>query len=168
MGNRYSASILVGGRLARKHFPAFMEEVHLEGLGLEWATPFPAELRDPARMPELLDGEGHLRLVSDSANYGQFPDLEEWLRAHEMSYDRHSGVDGGCDRVVAMWRPGMVRAIESLASADGDALIEAKPVIEAHRALRAGSSGTALGMLEQCVDALARIGGLPRLEIADQ
>ena len=167
MGNRYSASILIGGRLLRKHFMAFMKEVDREGLGLDWATPFPAEMRDPARLPALLDGNGRLRLVSESASYGEFPDLEQWLRANEMFYDRHSGVDGGCDRVVEMWRLGMDRRFHSWASINGDALLEAGPVIEAHKVLRAGSVDAALDLLHRSVDALERMGALPRFEITD-
>ncbi len=167
LGNRYSASILIGGKLPRKQFMAFMEEVHLEELGLEWATPFPAELRDPARMADLLDGDGILRLVSEAANHGEFPNLEPFLRASELSYDRHSGVDGGCDRVAVLWRPGMERPFESWASTDSDALVDAGPVLEAHRALRAGNLPAALELLEQSVGALERIGALPRFEITE-
>jgi len=167
LGNRYSASILIGGKLPRKHFMALMEEVHLGDLGLEWATPFPAELRDPARVVGLLDGAGHLLLVCESANYGEFPDLEEWLRASELSYDRHSGVDGGCDRVAALWRPGMERPFESWASADGDALVDAGLVLEARRALRAGDLLATLDLLDRSVGALERIGALPPFEITD-
>ena len=167
MGNRYSATILIGGKLPRKHFMAFMEEVHLEGLGLEWGTPFPPEMRDPGRMADLLDGSGLLHLVSEQANHGEFPDLEQWLRASELSYDRHSGVDGGCDGLVAMWRPGMERALECGASTDGDAMVEAGTVLEAHRALRAGDLLASLDLLDRSVGALERIGALPRFEITD-
>jgi hypothetical protein len=167
MGNRYSAFIRIGGRLPRKEFMAFMEEVHLEGLGLDWATPFPTEMRDPARMAGLLDGGGHLRLVSESANYGAFPDLEEWLRSTGMAYDRHSDVDGGCDRVAVMWRPDMERPFESWASTDGDALVDAGLVIEAHKTLLTGDVPAALDLLHRSVGALERIGALPRFEITD-
>jgi len=167
MGNRYSAFIRIGGRLPRKEFMAFMEEVYLEGLGLDWATPFPTEMRDPARMVDLLDRDGHLRLVSESASDGEFRDLEEWLRSTGMAYDRHSDVDGGCDRVAVMWRPDMERPFETGASSDGDALVGARTVIEAHGALRAGNVDAALDLLHRSVGALERIGALPRFEITD-
>jgi len=167
VGNRYSASILIGGKLRRKQFMTFMEEVYLADLGVDWGVPFPAELRDPAWMPDLLDDAGRLYLMSDQACDGQFADLEEWLRSSEMSYDRHSGVDGGCDRVVEMWRPGMERPLQRWASIEGDALITVGPIIEAHKALRLGHVQIAQDLLDRSVGVLQHIAVLPCFEITD-
>ncbi len=168
MGSRYSsASITIGGQLRRELLAEFLEEVRCGELGTRWGARLDKRIRTPAEVVSLLDAHGHLRLMCEEASGGAFNFLEGWLQDNGMAYDRHSSGDGEDAAVLEMWRAGMEHPVETASSNEEAALIDAGPVIEAHKALRAGDVHGALDLLHRSVGALQNIPTLPPFEIVD-
>ena len=88
MADRMAGEIWIGGTIS----PALAEElcavVRDTGASLEWGGGVFA----PDSVAELLEAndDGHLHLYDDDRAWGEFADLEEFLREHKIPYDRQT------------------------------------------------------------------------------
>jgi hypothetical protein len=104
MADRMACEIWIGGTLS----PALAEElcavVRDTGASLEWGGGAFA----PDNIAELLraNDDGHLHLYDDERSWGEFEDLEEFLREHKIPYDRQTASKYEYDAEKAVYRPG--------------------------------------------------------------
>ncbi len=98
MSEHLPAEIKIGGKVRRSTAEALCEVIAGEGVALDWGE---ARFR-PQTVEELLaarsdDGNDVtlLRLCDDQATWGEFDDLERFLRDNDVAYIRHS--DGKYD-----------------------------------------------------------------------
>ena len=98
MSEHLPAEITIGGKVRRSMAEAMCEVIAGEGVALDWGE---ARFR-PQTVDELLaarsdDGDDVtlLRLCDDQASWGEFEELETFLRDNDIAYIRHS--DGKYD-----------------------------------------------------------------------
>lgn len=104
---------------------------------------------------------GWLSLTDGSARNGEFEDLEQWLRDHNISYDRHSDALYECNAENVYWRPGMDEPAVGLSTQDGIDLVERRPLQAILKLLEEGEAATATHRLR---DHIRLPEPLPRLE----
>ena len=164
MSERISAEIWVGGKLASRFVPDLCEAIREQGVSREWGGPSfePRTAVDLMEAREEVDrGAAVLYLCSETANWGQFAELETWLQAHELPYTRRTSNSDCYDGALVEFRPG--RELVSLATnAAGQPMADAETVQkawyllkEAQQSLRAG--GNALKPLCEATDLLAGV-----------
>jgi hypothetical protein len=108
MAERMAAQIWIGGRLSEKQAKELCGAIDAEGVSLEWGEgPFcPKTPRDLLQASvEHNDGLA-IRLCDDQASWGEFADLESFLRDHAIPYTRHGEPGGGYNGEIVEYRPG--------------------------------------------------------------
>ncbi len=85
MADRIAAEIWIGGKLPR----SLLEELPISDLRLDWDH---NRLRSSTEADILAarDEDGLLHFADDEAAWGQFEELEGWLREHKIPFRRHS------------------------------------------------------------------------------
>jgi hypothetical protein len=131
MADRFAGEITIGGNVPAALLEEFLEEVRSTGalVGDYEGSPFEATSAEQLR--QALDGSGHLNLVDAEAHYGMFEELEGFLCAHDIPFDRHSDGQYEFDAENVVFRPGMERPLEMLADKSGNTLVrvdEVRPV----------------------------------------
>lgn len=114
MSDRIAAEITIGGRLRRKDLRDFLGEI--AGLGLDHGDTN-APVTEEA-LCECLKATGTLRLCDDQARYGEFEDLEGWLREHKIPYCRESEAKYEWSACVSHYRPDLFRGKQALIERD--------------------------------------------------
>lgn len=113
MGNSFWAQIRIGGTVDRGAFvEAFFE---CEGIDFDEAVD-----SDPFGSHVEIDPDG-LTYTSESASWGEFEELETWLKERGIPFDRIGDTDDG--HRTASWRPGMAAVWESASETDGSAIV---------------------------------------------
>lgn len=134
MADRMACEIWIGGTLS----PALAEElcavVRDTGASLEWgggvfAPDSVAELREA-------NDDGHLHLYDDDRAWGEFDDLEEFLREHKIPYDRQTASKYEYDAEKAIYRPGMGLEVV-LTNGSGNPVVEIVALQSVVKSLRA-------------------------------
>jgi hypothetical protein len=85
MADHMAAEIWIGGKLRR----SLLEEMPIDDLTIDWDCT--SVIRTPEE--ELLKGcdeNGYLHFCDPEIAWGEFQDLEEWLREHKVPFRRHS------------------------------------------------------------------------------
>jgi hypothetical protein len=109
MSDCISADIWIGGNIPERLVPELCEIITREGVVLEWGEgPFqPKTVQDlKVSLRENDRGEWLLWLCDDQASWGQFENLERFLREHGLSYTRRSEGRYEYDPELVEHRPG--------------------------------------------------------------
>lgn len=123
MGEYFFGEISIGGQVSREQFARMAEiEPMLEGFDPDTLT----GRRTGDHGPEVRDGV--LYLGDGQASYGEFSDLEAYLQAEGIPYDRHSSGYHEYPAEESSHRPG-VGCVTAAARDDGTILAEAVAVL---------------------------------------
>jgi hypothetical protein len=108
MADYLTAEIYVGGKIRRGLVPSLCEAICAQELGLDWIyEPF-----EPQTEEQLLEGLDQfwdgpaLHFYDAQARFGEFFELEEFLRLHNLPYSRQSGGSYCYDAGRVGFRPG--------------------------------------------------------------
>ena len=104
MGEHFPAKIDIGGKIPAELLPELTQLAVADGLAVDWGGEPITEVEDLLRA---VDDDNCLTLYDEQASYGEFDDLETFLRNNDIPYDRASDPHfeyGGC---IVMFRPGM-------------------------------------------------------------
>ncbi len=108
MAERMAAQIWIGGKLSPDQADELCGAIAAEDVSLEWG----GGQFSPSSPEDLLQArvEHHdsqvLRLCDDQASWGEFNDLESFLREHAISYTRHGESGSGYNGEIVEYRPG--------------------------------------------------------------
>ena len=96
MADRMAAEIWIGGKLPR----SLLEEFPISDLALDWdETPFDATSEEGILSAR--DESGLLHFADCEAAWGEFEELEGWLREHNIPFQRQSS--GKYEYDLASW-----------------------------------------------------------------
>lgn len=166
MGDNYTGTIHIGGKLPLRKFNAFLETVRQSGATTTGDGTWEDEkVSTPEDLTKLLDQHGHLFLRDYQASGGCFDDLEQWLMDNKLAYDRHSDWYYDYDATIVQYRPELGREIYVTSNTDGDRMIYADLVLKARQALNEGNVHAALKFLDDAVLDLKEVTELPKFEI---
>jgi hypothetical protein len=93
MADRMAADIEIGGKVRRSVAEALCKVINESGTSLEWGGGcFQPETINDLLAARCDDGDNPrvLKLFDDQARWGEFEELEKFLREHEITYCRHS------------------------------------------------------------------------------
>ena len=136
MSERRAAEIWIGGTIQPELVNEMCAAIRGEQLSLEWGD----AVFEPRDADELLEGLGGLdgvdvlHFCDDRAAWGQFAELEEFLRKRRLPYDRRTGASDCYDGAIAQFRPGRKLA-ETTTNANGYPVADADAVEKAWRLL---------------------------------
>lgn len=163
MSERLSAEIWLGGKLESRHVPELCGAICAEGVSREWggAAFEPRTAEDLRVARKGLNGAAVVYVCSETANWGEFDELEAWLGEYGLPYTRRTGSSDCYDGELVESRPG--REIVTLpTNANGRPVVDIETVQktwyllkEAQQALRAGSN--ALQPISEAADLLATV-----------
>jgi hypothetical protein len=164
-----AAEIWIGGKLPRR----LLNEFPISDLRSDWdETPF-----DWTTEAGILDARGEnglLHFADCEIAWGEFTDLEEFLREHDLPFKRHSSGKYEYLPELVEFRPDLGKEVNTIATDNGEPLVskgELAPILEKMAALRE-SPGTQAQAWEQLFDELSTIvpptlPPLPTFEIVD-
>lgn len=161
MSDRFSAYIMIGGRLPKHRVPELLKAIMNAGVSFEWGE----SILQPTTEAELLQAlhKGRLYLCDVEARDGEFPELEQVCRTLDLAYTRHSEGKYEYDPITTDWRPGMREPLFRRSSNSSEAIyVSATQVKKAIRHLEAGRSGKAKKLLQSLCPDVPR---LPRFQI---
>jgi hypothetical protein len=177
MSDYLAAQITIGGCISRAIAPRLCKLIGAANLLLDWEEPFePRTAEDLLAGRREIDGEWVLQLTYLDAPYGAFPELEAFLVAHEIPFDRQSDPGHGYDGALVIFRPGAGPS-QFIATSNGEPAVRLQPVWDLEASLRdyARHVGRAprrdlqamlRRILEQIEDTLpARPAALPSFEV---
>ena len=128
MADRMSAEIWIGGKLAR----SLLEEFPISDLWLDWdQTPFDASSEDGILATR--DENKLLHFADCEAAWGEFQELEGWLREHDIPFKRHSSGKYDYLPELVEFRPDLGEDIQAIATDSGEPLVsrsELVPILE--------------------------------------
>jgi len=90
MADRFSAEITIGGRIPLELLDELVGVVETEGLGVEWGVAGLDKSEIRQVIVEAAQNGRTARFVDDQACYGWFEDLESWLTANGVDFDRYN------------------------------------------------------------------------------
>ena len=93
MSERIAAEIQIGGKVRRSVAEELCGVIATERVSLEWGgSPFKPRTVDELLAARHDNGDGllTLRLYDDEASWGEFDDLEEFLREHKIPFVRYT------------------------------------------------------------------------------
>jgi hypothetical protein len=100
MGERMAAEIWIGGKLARN----LLDEFPSSDLSLDWdATPFDATSEQGILSAR--DESGLLHFADCEIAWGEFEELEGWLREHDIPFQRQTSGKYEYDPYCVEFRP---------------------------------------------------------------
>lgn len=85
MADRMAAEIWIGGRLPR----SLVDEFPISDLRLDWENT-PLASSSEADILAARDDDGLLHFADNEASWGEFQELEGWLREHKLPFRRRS------------------------------------------------------------------------------
>ena len=136
MSERRAAEIWIGGTIQPELVNELCAAIRGEQLSLAWGD----AVFEPRDADELLEGLGGLDGVDvlyfcdDRAAWGQFAELEEFLRKRGLPYDRRTGASDCYDGAIAQFCPGQKLA-ETTTNANGYPVADADAVEKAWQVL---------------------------------
>lgn len=103
MADRMACEIWIGGTISNALAEELCAVIRDTGASLEWG----GGVFTPHTVEELLEAndDGHLHLYDDDRAWGEFEDLEEFLREHKIPYDRQTAGKYEYDAEEAIYRP---------------------------------------------------------------
>lgn len=162
MSERMSAWIAIGGSVPRALVPELCGAISQQQLSRDWGDDI-FEPEDEDDLTDALNHKGYLFLCDDEARWGQFDELEKFLRQHGIAYDRHSSAKYEYDAQLDQFRPGL-GILNDLASEDGRPLVDREEVEKIRDALRAGKVEEALALAEELCPEISE---LPPFQLTD-
>jgi len=169
MADRMAAQIWIGGKLPR----SLLNEFPISDLRLDWdGTPF--EWTTEAGVLAARDENGLLHFADCEIAWGEFSELEDFLREHEIPFKRHSSGKYDYLPELVEFRPDLGKEVNTVATDNGEPLVskgELAPILEKMAALR-GLPGVQVQAWEQLFDELTNVvpptlPPLPPFEIVD-
>ena len=169
MADYMAAEIHIGGKVRRSVVQALCTVITKSGVSLEWGDG-PCHLNTPEELLQARSADEPLvlKLFDDQARWGQFEELEKFLREHGIAYCRWSEGKYEYDAEAVAFDPrcGEVSWItnhdrEPIVLASGLAPIEAK-LADLLETLKGGKAG-AVGVLTQVESIRAEL----RVELPD-
>ena len=85
MGDYFAGEIEIGGPVSRSELNELIDLIVDEGLKEDYSDTW---TRD--KLVKAFATQDTVRLTDDQASYGEFPELEEFLVEHKISFNRHS------------------------------------------------------------------------------
>lgn len=148
MADYFWGEIEIGGpvplSLVERLLGEIGQHVDRDSIGTRFTAADPASL-----LAQLDENTGLLHLVNEQARYGQFEELEEFLRNHEIAYDRRSFGKYEFTPEEARFRPGMDEPAVRLLTHDDTPVADWRDVHEARKLLEGGHAKAALAKLCQ-------------------
>jgi len=126
MSDRFPAEITIGGNIPRRLLDELAGMIASEGVSLDWQYALDTAAVRAAIETAAAKGET-VRFTDDEACYGQFDDLENWLTAHGIDFDRHGDARYEYDGENAYGR-GRKRPVIVNADQSGKDLVSAEEV----------------------------------------
>ena len=100
MADRMPAEIWIGGKLPR----SLLDEFPISNLRLDWdSTPFDATTEEG--ILNARDDNGLLHFADCEIAWGEYQELEEWLREHNIPFQRQSSGKFEYDPCLVEFRP---------------------------------------------------------------
>ena len=134
MAERMAAEIEIGGKIAVGLVPELCRIIGQAGVGLEYGS---YNFR-PASAEDLLaarrDTDDVLLLIDDQSRWGEFPDLEAFLREHNIPYTRRTEPKYEYDGELVEFRPGSEPVVITT-NAAGHPVVSASVLAEVDAAL---------------------------------
>ena len=137
MADRMAAEIWIGGKLRR----SLLEEFPISDLRLDWdQTPFDASSEEG-----ILAGRDESKLLHFAeceAAWGEFEELEGWLREHKIPFKRHSSGKYEYLPESVEFRPDLNEEIQTITTDSGEPLIyksDLVPILDKMAKLRRSS-----------------------------
>ena len=157
MGERFNASIRIGGALKEEDLEEFVEVLNDEGVGFDWVRD--SDITEDDIRACLKDKEP-LAFYDSEAAWGQFERLEKWLDEKKLPWIRKSDGYGEYtpEMVISMGE----NKFSLPTNTDGDPVVPMDEVEDALRMLREGRLTDALDRLKGCVKDIPE---LPPFEI---
>lgn len=175
MPEMIAAHITIGGRVPSELVPQLCELISQEDLALDWGgkqfAPRTAEDLLSARQGQ------RLQLFAETASWGEFKSLEQFLIEHQIPFDRHHDAKYEIASTALFYRPEF-GCQEFLTDGNEEVLCQAAPLLELAASLRqvreqlsGGQISAAEDQLSACIDQLeshlpAEVPPLPQFEIA--
>jgi hypothetical protein len=85
MADYFAGEIEVGGRISRSDLNELIDLIVSEELKEDYGDTWTRE-----KLVKEFATQDSVRVTDDQANYGEFPELEEFLVEHKISFNRHS------------------------------------------------------------------------------
>ena len=108
MCDHISAEIWIGGNIPEGIVPAFCTAITDDGVALEWGeSSFPPKTAGDLKT-SLRENDKHVRLLwlcDDQASWGQFENLERFLREHQIPFTRRTEGRYEYDPEIVEYRP---------------------------------------------------------------
>lgn len=101
MSEPIPAEIFIGGQLSSANVEGLLAAIVSAGACKDYDSDYPKYLES---LLDCVDDQGHLHLANGEANYGTLDDLEEFCRAHRLSYNRYSDAKYDYDGIVEYFR----------------------------------------------------------------
>ena len=148
MSERLSAEIWIGGAIQPGLVDDLCAAIRAERLSLDWGDAA-FEPHDAGELLEglyALDGAELLHFCDDQSRWGQFAELEEFLRTHGLPYKRRTGGSDCYDGSLAEFRPGqqlteLATNANGRPAADMDTVAKASSLLKlARQSLEQGES----------------------------
>src|SRR5664280_895511 len=111
MADRMPGEIWIGGKLPR----SLLDEFPISDLKLDFdETPFDATTEEGILSAR--DEDGLLHFADCEANWGEFAELEGWLREYNMPFRRHSSGKYGYMPELVESRPDLGEEVQTIAT----------------------------------------------------
>jgi hypothetical protein len=104
MADRMAAEIWIGGKLPR----SLLEEFPISDLRLDWEER-PFDSSSEQGIMSARDEDGLLHFADTEASWGEFTELEGWLREHNIPFQRQSSGKYEYDPCLVEFRPDLPR-----------------------------------------------------------
>lgn len=120
MADRFTAEIEVGGNLSPLLVADFISAANKSYALMEWGE---WNEVDPAFIERAAFNKEPVRFVNEEAAWGEFLELEEWCREHNLTYVRQSESGYEYPGETAWWEPGMLNPDMLPSESDGEVYI---------------------------------------------
>ncbi len=136
MSDYMPAEIHIGGRIAKRIVPDLCANIENQHVATEWGdAPF-----KPTTERDLLGActDGVLWLCDTEARWGEFADLEEFLRENDIAYTRQTAGRYEYNPEIVEYRPGSDPVVlTTLAS--GEPIVPVSALVDVTKAIERGS-----------------------------
>lgn len=163
MSDRIPAKIEIGGVVYPNFLDEFISEVNnSNGQRFNDWGGARADIKMTKELKEYIH-DGYFTLVDDEASFGEFEELENFCRDHNLSYRRATSAKYEYNAEVAVWIPGMH---EPLIFATNEGEEEMVSGLEVRRAIAILQSGNEFMAIKILKDLCPVIPAIPKFELA--
>jgi len=169
MADRFTAEIRIGGKVKRARIPALIQAINAEQLQQEWGKALP-EITTEDQLLSHRNEKGVLWFCNEEQAWGQFEDLEEFLRESGIPFNRGHDPRYDSDGELALFRPGMKEPRYCVADASGALMVAVEKIQNIRDLLKRNPAKTGVQRALRKLNALcedADIEPLPEFEIVE-